>query len=87
MFICPLCKRNAEISNGHHFIPRAKGGKEKTEICVPCHNTIHDLFTNNELRDVYNTPEALLANERFAKYVKWIKKKPASFMPCFKSKK
>ena len=87
MFICPLCQRSALYSNEHHFVPKAKGGKEKTEICIPCHNTIHDLFDNNQLRDVFNTPEALLANERFQKYVKWIQKKPVEYVPCFKAKK
>ena len=87
MFVCPLCNRNAVYSNRNHFLPRSKGGKETTEICIPCHNTIHDIFTNNELRDVYNTPEALKDNERFQKYLKWIAKKPPEFLPCFKSKK
>ena len=87
MFVCPLCARTATYSSSHHFVPKSKGGKETTEICVPCHESIHDLFTNNELRDVYNTPESLLSNKRFQKYVKWIKKKPAGFLPCFKTKK
>jgi 5-methylcytosine-specific restriction protein A len=84
---CPLCKRDVDYFNSHHFLPKSKGGKETTDICIPCHNTIHDLFTNNELRDNYNTPETLLSNERFQSYVKWIKKKPAEFIPCFKKKK
>jgi hypothetical protein len=87
MIICPLCERGVIYTNRHHFVPRSKGGKETTDICLACHNTIHDLFTNNELRDTYNTPESLQENERFNKYLKWIRKKPAEFLPCFKSKK
>lgn len=87
MFRCPLCDREVVHSNEHHFVPKSKGGKEKTEICIPCHNTIHDLFTLNELRDVYNTPESMKSNERFQKYLKWIRNKPAEFIPCFKAKK
>lgn len=87
MINCPLCHRDTDLVNDHHFVPRAKGGKEKTSICLPCHNTIHDLFTNNELRDIYNTPGALKGHEGFRKYLKWIRKKPADFMPCFKAKK
>lgn len=73
--------------NSHHVVPKSKGGRDTIEICIPCHNTIHDIFTNNELRDVYNTPEALKGNERFQKYLKWIAKKSPEFMPCFKAKK
>ena len=87
MFTCPLCHRNATHSNDHHFVPKSKGGKEKTEICVPCHNTIHDLFDNNELRDIYNTVESLQSHERFKKYLAWIRKKPVEYVPCFKAKK
>jgi hypothetical protein len=84
---CPLCERAGVSTTEHHFIPRAKGGKEKTAICIACHNTIHDLFTNNELRDMFNTPEALRTSERFAKYLKWIRIKPVEYIPCFKKKK
>ena len=84
---CPLCDRIAIISNDHHLVPASKGGKIKIEICIPCHNTLHDLFTNNELRDVYNTIETIKSRERFQKYLKWIKNKPPEFMPCFKTKK
>lgn len=86
-FVCPLCNRNSKYANEHHFVPKSKGGKDTTQICVPCHNTIHDIFSNNELRDVYNTPESLKTNERFVKYLKWISNKPPEFIPCFKSKK
>ena len=87
MINCPLCKRDVLYVNSHHGIPKSKGGKETTEICVPCHNTIHDLFSNNELRDSYNTPVMLRCQPRFQKYLKWIANKPPEFMPCFKTKK
>lgn len=87
MITCPLCDCDVDCHNDHHFVPKAKGGKVKQAICLRCHNTIHDLFTNNELRDTYNTVEALKGNERFQKYIKWIRKKPADFIPCFKAKK
>lgn len=87
MKICPLCDRAVDFTNEHHLVPASKGGKVKIEICIPCHNTIHDIFALNELRDVYNTLEALKAHERFSKYLKWIAKKPSGFYPCFKEKK
>ena len=73
--------------NSHHVVPKSKKGKETIDICLACHNTIHDIFTNNELRDTYNTPERLKANDRFGKYLQWIQRKPAAFIPCFKTKK
>ena len=85
--ICPLCDRDADYTNRHHVTPRSKGGKITEEICVPCHNTIHKIYTNNELRDVYNTIESLKRQEKFQKYLKWIRKKPSGFYPCFKEKK
>ena len=87
METCPLCNRAVETTTDHHLIPVSKGGKVKVPICIPCHNTIHDLFTNNELRDIYNTIEMLKAHDRFQKYLKWIRKKPPEFIPCFKAKK
>lgn len=87
MITCPLCGREVENYNEHHLVPASKGGKVKTSICLACHNSIHQIFTLNELRDTYNTIESLRKNERFQKYVKWIRNKPKEFHPCFKEKK
>lgn len=85
--ICPLCNREADYFSSHHLIPKSKCGKITEEICVPCHNTIHKIYTNNELRDSYNTIDSIRNQERFQKYLKWIRKKPPEFIPCFKKKK
>lgn len=43
-------------------------------ICRLCHDGIHDLFTEQELADTYNTKEALLAEPRLRKHIRWVRK-------------
>lgn len=56
------------------MIPKSRGGKETETICRDCHSAIHAQFSNKELEREYNSVEALLANERFAKTVKFLSK-------------
>jgi len=58
----------------HHLVPRAKGGKAVEHVCVDCGNQVHLLFSNNELRDKYNTIEALKTDERVWRWIKWVRK-------------
>lgn len=85
--VCPLCEREVDMFDDHHLVPKSKKGKVTITICRPCHNAIHDYFTNNELRDEYNTVEKLRSHDRFSKYLTWIRKKPKEFYPCSKAKK
>ena len=87
--ICSLCTRKIpgnEYAEWHHLVPRAKYGKDKVLVCVDCGNQIHLLFANNELRDKYNTVEALMSDERVRKYVAWVRKRNG-FGFCAKEKK
>lgn len=43
-------------------------------ICRDCHTAVHALFSNKELEKTYNSVDALLGNERFARTVKFISK-------------
>lgn len=80
---CELCGFESALEK-HHLIPqstcRNKYKKLKNDemnflwICKQCHDQIHAFFTNNELRDVYNSKEALISNEKFNSYVKWRKR-------------
>lgn len=82
---CEICGTECEVTK-HHLVPASetknKYKKLKNDegnfiwICRLCHDQIHALFQINELRDVYNTKEALLSNEKFAKFVEWRKKHP-----------
>lgn len=71
----------------HHLRTRhpKKGDPQLIElICRECHSYIHRLFTNQELQDVrspLNTIEGLMANEQYAKAVKWISKQDPTKHP------
>ena len=74
---CPLCERDHVILNEHHLIPIHKGGRkgEKIMICTNCHDQIHSVFTNNELRDEFNSLEKLKEAERMLGFYKFINKR------------
>ena len=64
---CPICNREDVITTKHHLIPIHKKGKDgpTVDLCTDCHDQIHALWDNNELRDHFNTldlstPELLL---------------------------
>jgi len=85
---CLLCERpipHAVYAEKHHLVPRAKRGKITVQVCIDCGNQIHQLFSNNELRDTYNTIDALKADPKVQKWVHWIQNRP--FGVCHKSKK
>lgn len=76
LLVCLLCEREVPELTEHHLIPRSRGGVETTPICRDCHRQIHALFSNKVLETEMNSYEAIIADERFAKYVKWVRKRP-----------
>ncbi|WP_431030337.1 HNH endonuclease [Lysinibacillus sp. LZ02] len=78
--VCALCKRTEVETTEHHLIPREEGGNHGPTafLCIPCHKNIHALYTNKELAIRLNSIEALKADEKVWKFVKWIRKQPAS---------
>ncbi len=88
MGICPLCDRvmvKGPSIDEHHFLPKCKGGKEKTLVHKTCHRKLHQTFTENELRDQYDSPEKCRAHPEIDKYIKWLKKKPPEFIDKIKT--
>lgn len=73
---CPLCKREVTSLTDHHIVPKSRGGTQLVGICKDCHRQIHALFDNKTLEQELNSVESLLANDQFAKYVKWVGKRP-----------
>lgn len=74
---CPLCERSGESRfSKHHIIPRSRGGTEVVMICCDCHRQIHIFFDNKELEKEYCTIDDLQTNEKFHKYLEWVKNKP-----------
>lgn len=77
---CELCHRPDIVLTKHHLLPREEGGKEEhiSYICEDCHKHIHALYTNRELAVRLNTIEVLQADDKISKYLKFIRKQPAS---------
>jgi hypothetical protein len=41
------------------------------DLCPPCHDTVHALFTNDELIERYHTVEDLQSADRLEDYLDW----------------
>lgn len=77
---CIICGRSLENSkrvSKHHLIPKSRGGKHTGTVLLHniCHQKIHSVFTEKELRDEYHTAEKLTQHEEMRKFIKWVAKK------------
>ena len=81
---CEICSRDGIDLEKHHLNPNRRKGKT-IKVCIHCGDQIHQLFTNKELRDKYNTLGSLLANEKIQSWIKWVRKKNPSHV-CMKKK-
>lgn len=80
-YVCELCKREGVPKvTEHHLIPREEGGKdgEVAWLCENCHKQIHALYSNKELAIRLNTLGSLENDDNITKYLKYIRKQPAS---------
>lgn len=80
-YVCELCKREGVPKvTEHHLVPREEGGKdgEVAWLCENCHKQIHALYTNKELAVRLNTLDSLENDDNIIKYLKYIRKQPAS---------
>ena len=85
---CEICGIECDSLQVHHLIPQQVSRSSKYSnklkndennflmVCNACHSQIHALFTNQQLRDMFSSKDELLADEKFAAYVKWRKKHP-----------
>jgi hypothetical protein len=77
---CWLCgRRLGARTEWHHPMPKSRGGRKVVPLHPICHRTIHAVFSNTELARIGQDLEAVRTHERIAKFVKWIKDKPADF--------
>lgn len=81
---CEICGRllgKSERVSKHHLTPKSRGGKHSPTILIHniCHQKIHSVFTEKELKDHYYTVEKLLTTEPMQKFVKWVSKKHIDF--------
>lgn len=72
---CAVCDRygpDLQLER-HHLIPENRRESPVVMVCSPCHDQLHALFTNDELRESYHTVEKLRSAERMEKYLSWIR--------------
>jgi hypothetical protein len=81
--ICALCDRPIPpaLRDAHHLVPKSRGGAITVYLHRACHKQIHALFTETELAKNYASPEALRTHPHMAKFISWVKDKPAEFNP------
>ena len=80
--ICSLCGRTmAGPCNKHHLVPISKGGRNTPTVLLHkiCHDKIHAVFTENELKKHYYTMESLQQQEEMATFIQWVRKKEPEF--------
>ena len=80
---CPLCGRPlSEPMNRHHLIPLSKGGKATPTVTMHkiCHNKIHAVLSEAELKRYYHTIERLQEQAEIAAFIRWVRKRPPGFM-------
>ena len=83
--VCALCLRPIppDVPQSlHHLIPRAKGGKGGPTVLMHhiCHKEVHATLSGAELARQFNTPEALRAHPRLARFAAWVKRRPPGFL-------
>jgi hypothetical protein len=86
---CSICGRilpKKVYREKHHLTPKCKHGKEYTYVCIDCGDQIHVIFTEKELKNEFNTIEALKSDPRMQEWIRWIRKK-SYFGVCMRRKK
>ena len=83
--LCPLCLR--PIPPGvpqslHHLTPKLRGGKGGATVLMHhiCHKEVHAALSEAELARSFNTPEALRAHPRLARFAEWVARRPPEFL-------
>lgn len=74
MDVCKLCMRKLpeKYITRHHLTPENRKESEVIKLCQPCHDQVHAVFTNHELRESYNSAEDLRRAERIKDFINWI---------------
>jgi hypothetical protein len=77
---CWLCTRPlGHLVEWHHPLPKSRGGRVVVPVHPICHRTIHTTFSNGELACSGGTAEALRADPRVARFLRWVADKPPDF--------
>jgi len=92
---CELCGRAVARLTRHHLIPRTRHSNRRNKrdfgrhevhervawLCRPCHDHVHNVFSEKELERHFNTVSRLREHAEIARFVEWIAAKPAGFRP------
>lgn len=78
---CSLCRRvipdekiaDPQVVQEHHLRPEERATSPTVLLCRLCHEQLHAVFTNAELRADYDTIGALRAADRLEAYLEWIR--------------
>lgn len=79
---CILCGRDlASPFNRHHLIPLSKGGRNTPTVLLHkvCHDKVHAVFTEVELKRYYHTIERIQEHGEIKKFIRWIRNKEPQF--------
>ena len=91
--VCELCERTVDELTRHHLVPKPRNRDKRMRrdhkmeqrrsdtlwLCHPCHTQIHAIFSEQELGDIYNSRQRLLAQPDVGQFVAWISGKPSGF--------
>jgi hypothetical protein len=82
--VCPLCERPIPPqarSSRHHLTPRARGGTRLGTVRLHqiCHRAIHARYSEVEIARRLADIEALKSNPELARFIAWVRTKPADF--------
>lgn len=69
---CDRCARfvpdgridDPQVIQEHHLRPERRAESSTVTLCRPCHEQIHATFTNDQLREEYDTIDALREGDR-----------------------
>lgn len=76
---CALCRRQlGSRIEWHHVVPKSKGGTQTAPVHPICHRAIHATVDNKTLARLADM-EAVRALPAMARFLSWIKNKPADF--------
>jgi hypothetical protein len=78
---CALCRRQVPVEHiddpqavqEHHLRPEERATSPTVTLCRPCHDQVHAVFTNEELREEFDTVAALQGADRLEAYLAWIR--------------
>lgn len=85
--LCWLCERPmGSITEWHHPVPKAKGGRTREPVHPICHQAIHANFKNNELGRMGDDVERIRALPPMAQFLSWVAGKDPDFHAPTKGK-